>query len=382
MVVPRIKYYPVDNGDMSLLTLSDGTKILIDVSITEDSLDDSNDEKYNVKKDLLDTELKTKDAPPFVDVFILSHPDQDHIRGFEKHFFQGDLSNYSKDDKKDKKIQIYEIWYSPHVFECFNKDLSEDAVVFKKEVKRRMDLYKNNKDVANQDGNRIRIIGYSDSDKLKELKDKISVPGTIVNEFNGKVKDDFEFFVHAPLKEDIEGEERNESSVVLQARFTVDGVEKASLAFFGGDAGWGVWEKILKKSKEEDLQWDLFLAPHHCSWTFFNDNSDEGKKQIQKSAEKILNYKTKNAKVISSCKEIKRNDDNPPSYKAMNEYIKVVGEKNFLCTATDSKTKPPEPIEFEIKSVGVQKINQASSKNILRSTLIGEVVGSPKTYGE
>jgi len=214
------------------------------------------------------------------------------------------------------------------------------------------------------------------------LKDRISVPGTIVNEFNGKVQDDFEFFIHAPLKEDINGEERNESSVVLQARFTVDGEKKAALAFFGGDAGWRVWGKILEKSKEEDLKWDLFLAPHHCSWTFFNDNSDEGKKQIRQSAKEILDYKTKNAKVISSCKEIKRNDDNPPSYKAMNEYIKVVGEKNFLCTATDSKTKPPEPIEFEIKSIGAQKINQTGSKNILRSTLIGETVGSPKTYGE
>ncbi|MCK6649078.1 MAG: cobyric acid synthase CobQ [Bacteroidia bacterium] len=382
MVEPRIKYYPVDNGDTSLITLSDETKILIDISITEASQEEKNDERYDVKRDLLDNELKKNNNNPFVDVFILSHPDQDHIRGFEKHFFKDDLSNYTKEDRKDELIQIFELWYSPKVFERYNNQLSDDAKAFKKEAKRRMDLYKKDKNEANKDGNRLRIIGYSDNDELKGLEDRMTIPGNIINEFNGKAKDDFELFIHGPLKDDIKDDDRNESSIVFQARFSVDNVEKTCLAFWGGDAGWRVWESILDKSEEEDLQWDLFLAPHHCSWTFFNDNTDEGKKEVQKSAKKMLEKRIgENAKIISSSKEVKNNDDNPPSYKAKTEYVKIVGSKNFHCLATDSNTTPPEPIEFEVKSTGGQKKNRGLERKILKASLIGEATGNPKTYG-
>jgi dihydroorotase len=38
----------------------------------------------------------------------------------------------------------------------------------------------------------------------------------------------------------------------------------------GGDAGAAIWSKILELSKDATLQFDLFLGPHHCSWTFFS----------------------------------------------------------------------------------------------------------------
>src|SRR5437762_9341727 len=40
---------------------------------------------------------------------------------------------------------------------------------------------------------------------------------------------------------------------------------------FGGDAGAAIWSKILRRSDKDTLQWDLFLAPHHCSWSFFSE---------------------------------------------------------------------------------------------------------------
>ena len=96
-----IKYYPVDNGDMSLITLSDDTTILIDCKINPSSKEDNN-EKYDVKADLLRS-VKYKNKIPFVDVFILTHPDKDHCCGFENNFYTGDPQNIPRKIKKKIK---------------------------------------------------------------------------------------------------------------------------------------------------------------------------------------------------------------------------------------------------------------------------------------
>ena len=380
MIDPKIKYYPVDNGDTSLITLSDESKILIDINITNASQDDDSEERYDVLDDLLNNELKKEDGIPFVDVFILSHPDIDHCRGFKDNFYQGDPEDY---DEEEELILIKELWYSPRLFSEYKKDLNDEAKVFKEEAERRMELYKDTPDEADKDGNRIRIIGYSDDEELEGLEERIVVPGNTISEFNDEMKDDFELFIHAPFKDYMDEEDRNDSSIVFQARFDVDGEENACLAIWGGDAGWKVWEDILDKSDDDDLNWDIFFAPHHCSWGFFNDNTDEGKKEPQQSSLDMIDKRVgSNPKVIVSSKEIKNNDDNPPSYKARNQYVKKVKEKNFLVTATDSDTQPPEPIEFEISSNGPTKSQSNSSNKVLQSSMISKAAGQPKTYGK
>ncbi|MFP4019801.1 MAG: hypothetical protein ACLFUH_11195 [Bacteroidales bacterium] len=379
----RMKYYPVDNGDTSLITLSDETKILIDINITNDSEDEENKDRYDVRRDLLDNELKKDGKKPYVDIFILSHPDEDHCRNFKSNFFLKVPEKYTKEDEKNELIIINELWYSPKLFERLKKgeDLSSDAEAFKKEANRRMELYKSKPEEANKDGNRVRVIGYSDNPKLNGLEDRIIVPGNTINVFNDEEKDDLTLFIHAPLKDNIKQEERNGSSIVFQARFNVDDQNDACLAFWGGDAGWKIWEQILNKSNDNDLAWDLFLAPHHCSWTFFNDNTDEGKKKPQDSSLQILDKKREgNPKVISSSKEIK-NDKNPPSVKAKNQYVNKVKDKNFWVTSEHSNTNPPEPIEFEITNQGPDETISNNSKNSQKEKLIGGAAGSPKTYG-
>ncbi|MCB2196970.1 MAG: cobyric acid synthase CobQ [Bacteroidetes bacterium] len=382
MIDPRIKYYPVDNGDTSLITLSDETKILIDINITEDSQDEENKDRFDVFDDLLNNELKKDNGIPYTDVFILTHPDVDHCRGFEKCFYHGNPNDYDEDDKKDNQILIKELWYTPKVFSRYSNDLSQDAKVFKKEAKRRMELYKSDPNEADNDGNRIRIVGYTDNDDLKGLHDRLVVPGETINVFNDIEKDDFKLFIHAPLKKRSDDEDKNDSSIVFQAKFDVDNEKNACLAFWGGDACWRVWEDILDKSKDEDLNWDLFLAPHHCSWGFFNENTDEGKKEPKQSSLDVLDKKIGEfPKVIVSSKEIKNDDVNPPSYKARNQYVNRVKEKNFHVTSTDSGKTPPEPIEFEISSNGPSKSSRSSSNKALKTSLITKAASQPKTYG-
>lgn len=383
MIDPRIKYYPVGNGDTSLITLSDETKILIDINITNDSIDEEEKDRYDVLRDLLDIELKRLNNKPFVDVFILTHPDNDHCRGFETYFYQGDPNDYSESDKENELIIINELWFTPRIFEVNIDELNSDAEIFKNEAQRRIDLYIKDPNKANINGNRIRIVGYTDNEKLENVEDRIIVPGNSISVFNNSEKKDFSLFIHAPFSDNIDGDDANETSIVFKARFDVDSVKNACLAFWGGDATWRIWEKIFEKSNDNDLSWDLFLAPHHCSWTFFNDNTDDGKKTVKTSSLDILNKKLGiMPKVIVSSKEIKRNDDNPPSYKAKNQYIKIVGEDNFWVTSTHSETTPPVPIEFEIKSTGPQEVIDRISTSLFVSNLIANAVNQPRTYGE
>ena len=210
-----IKFYPVGNGDCSLITIGGANKkMMFDCNFRQKAEDD-NDEMYDVLGDLLDNELTTKKCGlPFLDAFLLTHPDQDHCRSFADKFYLGDPDAVSPSAKDEKKILIGELWYSPRVFEEQTGDLNADAKAFKKEAKRRMALYKSDPRKADKDGNRIRIIGWTDNPDLKGLEDRIVTPGNTISEVNGTNCRYFEMFIHAPFKNDISGEDRNMTSIV------------------------------------------------------------------------------------------------------------------------------------------------------------------------
>ena len=270
MTDASITFYPVDNGDTTLIRLADETDIVIDCNIRAN---DDDEQHYDVHDRLLDDIDKDADGRPHISAFILTHPDLDHCRGFQSAFYTGPPSEYSDDDKNNGLILINELWTTPQPF-SEEDDLSEDAEAFRKEAERRMELHKSGDDRRNEPGNRLRIIGSTESDDLQDLKDIVLYPGDEVDEIDGDTKDDFSFFIHAPFKADIDSDdgERNNTSIVLQARFTVDGFADACLVILGGDANYRVWERIVEQSDDDTLAWDLLLAPHHCSWTFFNES--------------------------------------------------------------------------------------------------------------
>jgi Cft2 family RNA processing exonuclease len=91
-----VTYFPVDNGDMTLIALADtaGTKVLIDCNI-RDAADDPEDDTRDVAKGLRARLKRDSKKRPYVDAFLLSHPDQDHCRGLEKHFYLGPAGRLS-----------------------------------------------------------------------------------------------------------------------------------------------------------------------------------------------------------------------------------------------------------------------------------------------
>ncbi|WP_448103470.1 hypothetical protein [Pedobacter panaciterrae] len=360
----QIKFFPVKNGDMSLITLEDTTTILIDCKLTKESDESDDPQIHDSKKALLDS-IKKRNRNYFVDVFVLTHGDKDHCHGFKDNFYQGDPKLYSKADQSKDLIIMDTMWFSPMIAEQYHHD---DEQAHQEEAERRLDMHRNNHPEKDNPGNRVLIIGYDSSKKYDDLDHLRRKPGQVVRDFDGKEKETFSIFIHAPFKIDDESGEkdRNSASIVFQARFhtTKTATDYTCLAMFGGDSDYTTWESILERTRrfkndvsQMALNWDIFLATHHCSWTFFNETSDLKPKP---TSLEVLDYARKGAWIIASSKKIVNNDDNPPYAEAKREYVKKLeSSSKFLNTAIEPKESAPKPIVFDITSNGAVRAPEA-----------------------
>jgi hypothetical protein len=377
---PELYFFPVGNGDTTLIKLGGGENIIIDCNISLDSQDPAEQARYDVRRHLLDDLRRDDKGRPHVDVFILSHPDADHCRGFEKVFFCGNPDEYAKKDEDEDRIIIDELWFAPRIFAPHESDLCDDAKALRDEAKRRIKLYRKGVKGRSLPGNRLRIIGYSDNPDIQGLEEVLTVPGNEVNLINNQKISDFSFFVHGPMKKDTDDHwaERNDTSIILQARFDIDDKEHAVLVLLGGDAGCALWENIAQLSEEVDLSWDILLAPHHCSRYFFNeDKEDEETCTPTEEIVSLLDLRCEGAWVISSSKPIKDDDDNPPHHIAAEIYREYVGRDRFLCTGEYPLEKSPLPIRFTMSSNGPVKNNPPAG----RRGAITNALNQPTTYG-
>ena len=134
-----IEFFPVDNGDMTLIRFESGRMLLIDCNI-RGAADDPDDDTPDVATYLRDRLDRDGEDRPFVDAFLLSHPDEDHCRGLKKHFHLGSPDEWVE---KDQRIIIREMWSSPIVFRRKNKidgALCTDAEAWREEARRRVRL--------------------------------------------------------------------------------------------------------------------------------------------------------------------------------------------------------------------------------------------------
>jgi hypothetical protein len=378
---PRITFFPVGNGDCSLITLSDNTQIIIDCNTTAEASDEDDPSRYDVHQHLLDFGKKLNGKIPHVDVFILTHADQDHCRGFDTMFYTGDPAKYTLKHSKEDMILIDELWFTHRIFATHEGELSTWAEAFRKEAQRRINLHLANSPKRHEAGNRIRVVGHSNNPAYRGLSDLVVTPGNYINVIDRKAKADFRFFVHAPFRKEVDSKlaERNDTSVVLQACFDVGGTQNAGLAIFGGDAGAPIWSKILELSDDETLQFDLFLAPHHCSWTFFSDAPYKYNKIPANDSLAILGKALQGAHIIASCKPIKDDDDNPPHYAAKLEYVNAVGKANLISLAETGDETLPLPTTFEMSENGPVLLDPKDVGYV--DTVVMQVASTPQTYG-
>ena len=364
-------FWPVGNGDSTTITVAEGVVAQIDINQLECSK--GADDPHCPIVEELEKVLPRVGGKPYLAMFALTHPDEDHCRGF------GTLLD---------RVKIGELWFTPRVFSEYRRDLCDDACAFKKEAQRR--IKKAISDGAKlASGDRVRIIGYDELLEEAEYKGipkgLLSVPGGIIQTLDGQdLTGIFSAFVHAPFKDDMDGE-RNETSLGLQVTLTHEKMHAKALLL--GDLCYPTISRIFGVSKSGDIEWNVLLAPHHCSKSvmYWRDNGD--KEEILKQAllNTIEGASRKPGHVVASCEPIpskNSENDNPPHAKAKNRYEEIVPNE-FLCTQEYPDCSSPEPIVFCLDEGGFALRNtehrKKSSKDLAEAVALARGVTEPPT---
>lgn len=394
-----ITFHPVGCGDMTLIQLADReqTTVLIDINIRQDA-DAPESDTRDVAKDLrgrLQRDLKNR---PFVDAFLMTHPDADHVRGLQRHFYLGPLAEYPDDKKPDaeKRIVIRELWASPLVFRRASKNhvLGDDAKAFNKEAKRRIDANRAKGFIGIQEGDRVLVMGEDADGETKDLGPILIKTDGVFSKINGINKlGYFTGTLIAPLpKRDIEEEEenlgKNHSSVILNMQLGADGkTPDGCKLLVGGDAEVLIWELLWDKHKSNKvvLEYDLLLAPHHCSWhTLSHDSWSElrDRAKVSARARSALSVTRSGAVIVASSDPIKDDDIDPPCYGAKKEYVAITGSAggSFYCTGEYPNSKSPEPLTFNVTADGVQIAPKQEAGG--RISAIAGVAATPRPHGQ
>lgn len=374
----KIEFFPVGNGDMTLVTLESGRTILIDVNIRKVGDDENDDETVDVASLLRDRLERDAEGRLYVDAFLLSHPDEDHCRGLIRHFHLGDPDNWVE---KEDKILIREMWSSPIIFRRKNdvEKLCEDAEAWWKEARRRVQEYKDAILYSFiDDGDKIQILGEDSDGKTDDLNEILVKTDTEISKICGNFDGTFKAWLLAPqvikdkqVAENLSG--KNHSSTIIRFSLKEGYNTEACLFLAGGDAHVENWERVWDRNyeKTDRLQYDLLLAPHHCSWHSLSYDSwseHKEKAKVSEAARNALSQAKDQAFIISSSNEIKDDDNDPPCIRAKREYKAILQSDGvagtFLCTTEECDD---DVLLFEVTADGLKK--SGSGENLAKMTV-------------
>ncbi len=338
-----VVFWPIGTGDSTTIVIEpDEVVMQIDLRHLAKA-EDGESPEWPIVDHLVDR-LPQVDGKPFLSAFVLTHPDKDHIQGFEELL---------------KQVTIGEIWHTPKVFRDLdeNESLCDDAVAFRDEAHRRRKAILD-ANGETKSGDRLRVIGHDDllkEDDYVNLPEECkSRPGELVTSVNGEdVSGSFEAFIHAPFKED-QAKDRNNTSLSLNVSL-LDGDERAQFFFFG-DREYLTIKRIFEVTEDYEenvdyLNWNVMLSAHHCSksvmfWKGEDDDEPKFRKDIMVYFEKY----SQNGKIIASALSDFSDEEgkNPPHKKARKKYEAIVDAGNFLCTHEYPDKDDPKPIVFTV----------------------------------
>lgn len=361
---PRGLSYPhVNNGDTTVVCVTeDKVYILVDLNHCQDA--ENGDDVRVPIIDRLKDELPKKNGKPYLSLFILTHPDQDHCRGFKRLL---------------DEITIGEIIHTPRIFREYEKKekLCDDAKAFREEADRRR---KKAIDAGGDPGagHRVRVIGYDDlfkEERYKRFPEKYrhSAGNTLTVVDGEDLEDVYEMFVHGPLRDE-HGGERNDSSLAFQLVLKSDNGEHELKAFFLGDRTAAKIWSVIKATRDHGndkfgrLDWNVLLASHHCSkYALFEKDENDTLKPRTDVIDALADGALEPAYVVASCKAVDDDGnsaftdgdgDLPPHTKARRRYETMVeSADDFLCTGEQPDTKHPKPIVFEVDDDGVRRVD-------------------------
>lgn len=349
-------FWPVGTGDSVTVVVKDDVFLQVDLRHMEKS-EDSDDTAWAVIDELVEI-LPKRDGRPYLPVFVLTHPDEDHCRGYAE--FRS-------------KVLIGELWMSPRTFrEYRDKDstLCDDARDFHNDAMQRVRATI----AAAGDpgaGKRIRIIGHDsilDEEEFRDFPQEFrSVPGDCITFFDGSEHgESFEAIVLAPFEEDSDGDDRNACSLAFQISLYKDSIGEVK-ALLMGDLPYPVIRRIFDKSVSDALAWNIMLTPHHCSKSAMFWKEDEDSEETLKDdiVRDWSNAALKPNFVVSSSTPIPATNDpgdNPPHAKAKEQYMTFAEE--FMCTHEHPDKDNPQPIIFEVSGEnGFQQVGAEQQEN-------------------
>ena len=136
MADDKLTVFSVGNGD-TILIEAHGKTILTDVHYRARVDDDDDGEALDFTSDLRDACANDR-----LDIFVLTHPDKDHLRGFSDIFHVGRPEDWDDDpDEGEVKILVDEIWCTPYGADP--NYVTEEAEPLIDEIKRRKALMGN-----------------------------------------------------------------------------------------------------------------------------------------------------------------------------------------------------------------------------------------------
>lgn len=377
-----ISFFPVGNGDMTLITTHNDKTILIDCNIRQ------GDDFPDVLEQLREKLKRDSSNRLYIDLFVWSHPDEDHCRGIENSFHLGPPEDWNKENDL---IFINEIWSSPMVYrraskskESKNHTLSDDAKALNKEVKRRVKVFED--DRKNGIGDMVLILGEDEDGKTDNIQDIVLKLDEDISRINQATDNSFKARLLGPtpkyeLDEDEDRIGKNHSSVIFNYQLSVGNTNANFLS--GGDAEvicWeALWQRMRENESEHDLKYDVMQAPHHSSWHCLSHDSlsdaekNGTKAEVSDNARNALGQAKRNAFIISSSEPVIDNVKTPPALRAKEEYEGILDsiDGSFKCVADHKKRGKNVPLEIEISDeIKIRSLGSLAASNTSRDSAV------------
>lgn len=343
-------FWPVGCGDST--TIKVNTNVFMQIDIHHPGADDSG---YNkVIDSLIEVlpELPDMDGAKYLAVFVLTHAHLDHCKGFK----------LLMEKVEAGELHIGELWFSPRIFRDAadsDEDLSAEADAFTQEaIRRAKETCEHGEDTPT--GDRVRVIGSDDilnEDEYKDLPDRFkSRPGDTITILDGAHFEESEFrvFLHAPFGDDSEGE-KNDTSVAMQV--TLGEGEGCGRLMTFGDLEAGSLKRIFDYSGADDVAWNVFQAPHHCSRSaLFEKDGDEYVLQEELVSSISDAAGDPGWVVASSTADFNDEPGSYPPHQMAREQYEAIAPSGFLCTAEHPDPDTDDPIVFSITQDGIELV--------------------------
>ncbi len=354
-----VAWYVGSGDSLTLLTGRKGdTELIVQVDLNHLSLSDDDDDPHVPIVQQLVGILPKVDGRPYLAAFVLTHPDQDHCRGFKQLL-------------QDENVLIGELWITPRIFEEYKADLCEDAAAFREEADRRLTLLK---DRIAGSGDRLRVVGRQDLFELDQLKflpeDARSPIGSSTTLVDGQnLEGSFTAGFHG-LPDVDENSDRNDTSLAMRVTLSAGNCEQRIL--FLGDLAHESLSSILADADGKELNFDVLIAPHHCSKrALFDDNGNE----VAKVVKGLRDRASDDAWMVASSSPIPTSDSDgadPPHRVAWKKYGEIFGVDRQVCTGEHGSKEDPDSVIFDVsgRNCGYSKPARAANARAT-SALIG-----------